>query len=322
MKIRRHNLFYRILFLGFAALSVIRPVSGQELPYHPVSYRMLTPFIFNPAIAGSKDFSSIDYNLSKYRNSVSNLVSGSFRIPRSEGRYYSSLSSTQYTGAGLGGYAFDDFNGQWRNTGFGASLSYHIKLDRDAISFLSFGLAGKAVRSRPVESTEPAHADDKKFFPDADAGIYFYSASFYAGISATNLLDNHRDIDSLVLTSIPYNRQVFFNIGYKFILSRKANIILEPSLIANSDERFSGSISEIFKPSLKLYAGNFCAGTFLNEPGKIPFFIQYKYSKVYLAAFFEIPSESAFFKQPVRAEFAVGINLSAFAKGYHKRNHW
>jgi hypothetical protein len=322
MKIRKLILFYRIIFLGFAALSVFRPVSGQELPNHPVSYRILTPFVFNPAITGSKDFSSVDYNLSKYRNYVSHLFSGNFRLQRSEGKYYSSLSSTQFTGTGLGGYVFDDFNGQWRNTGFGASLAYHVKLDRDAISFLSFGLAGKAVMSRPVESTEPGHPDDKKFFPDADAGIYYYNASFYAGISATNLLDNHRDIDSLILTAIPYNRQLFFNVGYKFILSRKANIIIEPSLIANSGERFSGSISEIFKPSIKLYAGNFCAGTFLNEPKKIPFFIQYKYSNIYLAAFFELPSESAFYKQPVRAEFAVGLNLSAFAKGYHKRNHW
>lgn len=34
--------------------------NGQETPVNPISHKIFTPFIFNPAITGSKDFLSLD----------------------------------------------------------------------------------------------------------------------------------------------------------------------------------------------------------------------------------------------------------------------
>jgi hypothetical protein len=322
MNIKLTLKYCRVVVAGLIIYSLSGPVSGQVTPYHPVSYRLLTPFVFNPAIAGSKDFSSIDYSYSNYRRAGSQLLSSNLRIPRSEGKYYSTLSNTQYTGLGVGAYVFDDHTPEWRNTGAGASLSWHLQLDRQAISFLSFGITAKAVMTRPEESYEGEAVNDKKIRPDADAGIYFYNAAFHAGLSVTNLLDNHPEIDSMYYSNVPYDRQLFFTTGYKFLLSKKGNIVIEPGLIISSDDSFRGDLSRMFKPSLRIYAGNFCFGSLYNEPHKIPFFIQYKYSKLYLSAFFELPMGSAFYKQPARAELGIGFNLSAFAKGNYKRNHW
>jgi type IX secretion system PorP/SprF family membrane protein len=322
MNIKQSIKYCRVVITGLIIYSLFGPVSAQVTPYYPVSYRLLSPFVFNPAMAGSKDFSSIDYSFSNYRRVGSHLLSSNLRIPRSEGKYYSSLSNTQYTGLGVGAYLFDDHTPEWRNTGAAASLSWHVQLDRQAISFLSFGITAKAILSRPEESYEDAAVYDKKIHPDADAGIYFYNASFYAGLSVTNLLDNHPEIDSMYYTAVPYDRQLFFTTGYKFILSKKSNIVVEPGLIISSDDSFSRDLSRMFKPSLRIYAGNFCVGSLYNEPHKIPFFIQYKYSRLYLSAFFELPTGSAFYKQPARAELGIGLNLSAFSKGYYKQNHW
>jgi hypothetical protein len=322
MNIKQPFKYCRVVIVGLIIYSLSGPLSGQGTPYYPVSYRILSPFVFNPAIAGSKDFSSIDYSFSSYRSTGSHLLSSNLRIPRSEGKYYSTLSNTQYTGLGVGAYVFNDHSSEWRNTGAAASLSWHMQLDRQAISFLSFGITAKAVMSRPEESYDDLAVNDKKIHPDTDAGIYFYNAAFNAGFSVTNLLDNHPEIDSSYYTAVPYGRQIFFTTGYKFLLSKKGNIVIEPGLIISSDDSFSGDLSRMFKPSLRIYAGNFCAGSIYNEPHKIPFFIQYKYSKLYLSAFFELPVGSPFYKQPARAELGIGLNLSAFAKGYYKRNHW
>lgn len=309
--------------LGFALCIFLLParIRAQETPFNPVSYRIFTPFLFNPAITGSKDFSSVDYGISNYMKRNSHLLSGNFRVPRSAWKYYSSLSNTQYSGIGLGGYAFSDNNATWKNSGAGVAVSYHIQLDREAVSFLSFGLGGKAIVSRPSPLTEAA-SDVSTVQPDADAGVYYYNPVFYAGISVMNILNNYPAFDTL-RHSAPYTREFFLNTGFKIIVSKSADIVIEPSLIINTDVTFSGSLWEIVRPALRVYAGNFCLGSYLNEPGKIPFFIQYKYSKVYIAAYFELPGEPPFYKQPVRTEFALGVNLSAFKKGYNfKNNHW
>jgi hypothetical protein len=117
---------------------------GQQVPDHPVSYRIYNPFIFNPAIAGSKDFTSVDLLLNSFGNSNSQIASGNLRISKLKKEYISSLSTPEFTKIGAGGYIFNELNDSSRNIGFGASGSYHLQLDKNALSFLSFGLSVKA----------------------------------------------------------------------------------------------------------------------------------------------------------------------------------
>jgi type IX secretion system PorP/SprF family membrane protein len=295
---------------------------GQQVPDHPVSYRIYNPFIFNPAIAGSKDFTSADLILSNFGNSNSQIASGNLRISKSKKEYISSLSTPEFTKIGVGGYFFNELNDSSRNIGFGASGSYHLQLDKNALSFLSFGLSVKAVSNDYKGNTDLNKPAEKTFFPNIDAGVYYYTAGFYAGISATNILGNPDKPDSLGYYTIPCTRQFFLHGGYKFVISKSLNILLEPFLIVNSDDSFSGKISDMLKPGLKVYAGNFCAGTFFNDFDKISFLLQYKYSKLYIGTYFEITYNEPFYKQPILAEVAIGVNLSAIKSGFPRRNHW
>jgi type IX secretion system PorP/SprF family membrane protein len=313
----------RITF--FVLLSMVVSVDvcfGQQVPDFPVSYRIYNPFIFNPAIAGSKDFTSADLLISSFGNSNSQLASGNLRISKSEKEYFSSLPTPEFTKIGVGGYLFNDKNDSSRSIGFGASGSYHLQLDKNALSFLSFGLSVKAVSNDYEGNSDLNKPAEKTFFPNIDAGVYFYTSGFYAGISATNILGNPNEPDTLGYYTIPCTRQFFLHGGYKFVLSRSLNILLEPFLIVNSDDSFSGKISEMLKPGLKVYAGNFCLGTYFNDFDNISFMLQYKYSKLYIGTYFEMTYKEPFYKQPILAEIAIGVNLSAIKSGFPRRNHW
>ena len=61
---------------------------------------------------------------------------------------------------------------------------------------------------------------------------------------------------------------------------------------------------------------------FLNNFSKKSFFLQYKYPRFYIGTYFELPNNSPFYKNPIRAELAFGINLSAIKHGSSMVNHW
>jgi hypothetical protein len=161
--------------------------------------------------------------------------------------------------------------------------------------------------------------------PNLDAGIYYYNPNFYVGFSATNILGNPEDRDSLGLYSIPVTRQYFFLAGYKFVLSRSLDIVLEPSVIITSDDTLSldmDGITGMIKPGLRLYMGKFCVGTYFQDFNKIPFFFQYKYPRFYVATFFEIPKNIPFYKKELTAEIGIGVNLGVDRFTTKKESHW
>jgi type IX secretion system PorP/SprF family membrane protein len=318
MQLRKRSLVFVFLLVPLVAnLS-----KGQELPVNPVSSRIFTPFIFNPAIAGSKDYSSADLLISSYGKSTAGMASTNLRLATSRKDYFSSLESPEFSNIGVGGYLFNEKNDISRNIGFGATASYHLPMDRNELSFLSFGITAKAIYNDYAGNTDLGLPAETTLFPNVDAGVYYYSSNLFAGISATNLLGNPIKPDSTGFSIIPVSRQLYLQAGYKLLLSRRYNIVLEPSVIINTDVSFSGEIIDMIKPGLKLYAGNFCAGTYFNDFDKISFFLQYKYSKMYLASYFELPYNTPYYKQPILAELAVGINLSAVRSGITRRNHW
>jgi type IX secretion system PorP/SprF family membrane protein len=298
------------------------PVIGQQVPLSPVSYRIFSPFIFNPAIAGSKDFFSVDFTTSAQRSSNSQIVSGNSRLAKKPADYFSSPGGSEFTNIGLGGYIFNDVNGPARNLGIGISGSYHIPLNKKNLSFISIGASVKGVsfkRDSAVASDPDPHQPAKEaFYPNADFGIYYYDPKFFAGVSVVNLLGNPEQKDTLGNYDIAVSRQYFLQTGFKILLSKPMKIVLEPSLILNSDGTSSQKTEDMLKPMVKLYLENFCVGTYFNDFRHFSVFFQYKYPKVYIGAFFQVPKENPYYKKDLIAEFTLGINLSRSGV----RNHW
>jgi type IX secretion system PorP/SprF family membrane protein len=307
-------------FLVFTTLFVFS--FGQQTPQFPIYHRIVTPFIFNPAIAGSKDFFSVDFSAGRNGKTNSQLLSGNIRLSKSPENYFSSQGIPEFTNFGVGAYLYNDYKDLSRNIGLGLAGSYHVPLDKNSLSYLSVGVAARVVFNKysgDVDLGEPSYS---KTFPDFDAGIYYYRTNLYAGISATNLLGTPSNSDTSSTYTVPVSRQLFFIAGYKVVLSRSLDILLEPVIILNSDDSFSGKITDMIQPALKLYAGNFCIGTYFNDFDRISFFFQFKYSSFYVGSYFSFPHNSPFYKTPLIEEIAIGINLSSIKSGISRAYHW
>jgi type IX secretion system PorP/SprF family membrane protein len=299
---------------------------AQQTPYHPLSYRIFSPFLFNPAMAGSKDFSSLDVISGWQGKSNSQVICVNSRITKKGPSYFMAPDVKEFSNFGIGGYLFNEDYSPSHNMGAGAICSYQIPLDKQSLSFLSFGVAVKGIYNTmdSVYSADPGLSmpSESTFYPNLDAGIYYYGPSLFAGFSVTNLLGNPGDPDSLGIYRIPASRQYFFVAGYKFLISKPLNLVLEPSLIINGNTWRYHKITDIIKPMLKIYAQDFCVGTYFNDYDNISFFFQYRYPRFYVGTFFEMPKKTAYYKKDLNVEFAVGVNFSAIKSKNLKYYHW
>jgi type IX secretion system PorP/SprF family membrane protein len=312
--IKRLSFLIPVVFLYSAGFT-----KGQQIPLSPVSYRIFSPFIFNPAIAGSKDILSFDLVAAWSGKSNSQVLSGDTRITRNGPKYVSSSDAFEFTNIGVGGSIFNYSTGLHHDIGVSGTFSYHYAIDKQKLSFLSAGVSVKGVYNDFSGNTDLGKAAGTTFFPNFDAGLYYYNPTFFAGLSVTNILGTPDDPDS---TGIPASRQYFFLAGYKIILSRSLKIVLEPSLIANADESSGQKVSDILEPVIKLYVQDFCVGSYFNDFDKISFFFQYRYPSFYVGAFFQLPKNSPFFKNNMLAEVTLGLNLSSHKLKPAVRNHW
>lgn len=312
------NALLIIVFIFSFNLSV-----GQQTPLNPVSYWVFTPYLYNPAIVGSKDYLSIDLNTSFEGKSNALVLCGNTRISRFKSGYFANPEIREFSNFGIGGSVFKDISGSSQNTGASVIGSFQIPLNIRKLSFLSIGVAAKGVYNvLDTSIVEPGNPSKKTFFPDFDLGIYYFGTNFFTGLSTTNLLRNTKKTDTLGIRGINVNRQYFFTAGYKILLIRNLNFVLEPSVLINASDSTFSKISDNIIPILKLYLADFCIGTYFPRHGETSFFFQFKYSKFYIGGFFEFPKKSPYFKRTPLVEFTAGINIQIDKSRFSKRSHW
>lgn len=309
-----------LMFVGSLALN--NCLLGQHLPFRPISTRVFTPFMINPAIAGSKDFMAIDLATTIQGDDFSQLLSSNSRIAKRGPRYFGAPVGKSFTSIGVGGALFNDHSGPSRNIGVSAAASYHIPLNDKNISFVSAGLAVKGIYNIIDSIPDLGVPGKESIIPNLDAGIYLYSQNLYAGVSVTNLLGSLIDSADMALYNIPVSRQYFFLAGYKLVLSRSLNIVLEPSLIINLDDSLKFGSKESYNPMLKLYMDAFCLGAYLHDYNNLTFFFQYKFPKLYIGTLIDFPRDVPFYKRDLTVEIAAGINFGGVTKTSGSRYHW
>jgi type IX secretion system PorP/SprF family membrane protein len=313
----------KVLFgitLGFVSSCISY---GQQSPLNSLSYWVYAPYIYNPAIVGSKDFLSIDLNASFQGNSNTQIISGNTRFSKTQSGYFSSPDIIEFKNFGIGGSLFRDINGLSRNIGASASGSFQIPLTTRNLSFLSFGASFKGVfNTLDSRSLEPGDPIRKSFYPNLDLGVYYYGTHFFTGLSTTNLLGNPEKPDSLGRYAIPVARQYFFTAGYKFLISKSFNFVIEPSLLIHAFDSTMKKLSDNINPILKLYIENFCLGTYFLSDGKTSFFFQYRYPRFYIGAFYELPKKSPYFKRTPFVEFTLGLNIKTDKSRLSTNSRW
>jgi type IX secretion system PorP/SprF family membrane protein len=245
------------------------------------------------------------------------------RFSKTQSGYFSSPDIFEFKNTGIGASVFNDVYGRSRNTGLSVAGSYQIPLNTRKLSFLSFGASLKGVyNSMDTTVIESGSALKKTMYANIDLGIYYFGTNFFSGLSAINLLGNPDKNDSIPIFMTPVFRQYFFTAGYKFILSKSQNIVLEPSLLIKAYDSTFNKISDNITPILKLYLGNLCAGTYFLNKGTTSFFVQFRYPKFYIGTFFELPKKTPYFRRTPVVEFTVGLNLNMDKSRLSNHSHW
>jgi type IX secretion system PorP/SprF family membrane protein len=312
----------RILLICLFVFSLSK-TDGQQTPFNPISYWVFTPYIYNPGMIGSKDYISVGINAAFQGNSNSQLLSGNRRISKTRSGYFSSPDITEFKNIGAGGSVFRDLKGISENIGISASGSYQIPLNTRKLSFLSFGVTVKGVSNTlDNDSVGPARYFKKTFYPDFDMGLYYYGTSFFAGLSATNILGNRNKSVDLAIPRVRESRQYFFTAGFKILLSKPMNIVLEPSVFVFENDSAMSKITEYINPIIKLYLEDFCFGSSLSSGGKISFFTQYRYPKFYVGAYYEIAKKTAYFKKAPIVEFTLGFYIQPNRSRLTNHSRW
>jgi type IX secretion system PorP/SprF family membrane protein len=297
-------------------------VSAQHTPLTPISNSVFTPFMINPAIAGSKDFMAIDLAATIQGDDYSQMLSANTRVAKKGPRYFGAPVSKSFTNIGIGGALYNDHLSPSRNLGVSLATSYHLPLNEEKISFISGGIALKGIYNIMDSIPESGVPGRESIIPNIDAGVYFYSKNLYTGFSGTNLLGNTADSAIVATYDMPISRQYFFLAGYKIVLSRSLNIILEPSLIINLNDSLDFNRKESYNPMLKIYMDAFCIGTYLHDYNNMTFFFQYKFPRLYIGTLVDFPRNVPFYKRDLTIEIAAGLNLGGVFKTSGGRYQW
>jgi type IX secretion system PorP/SprF family membrane protein len=296
---------------------------GQQNPVNPVYYWVFNPYVYNPAISGSKDFISIDLATSFRGKINTEFIGANTRLSRKQTGYFSTPDMIEYENIGISGSLFNDVVGSTRNMGANLAGSYQFPLDDRRVSFISVGGSVKGIyNSVDTGSIETGRMYKKTFFPNADFGVYYYGPSFFAGLSVVNMLGNPEKPDSHGHYLIPVARQYFLSAGYKIIISRTYDIVLEPSLLINAYDSTFKHIEENIDPVLKLYVDNLCLGSYFFTNGSYAFFAKYKYPGFYIGAFFDVPKKTPLYKRNPTIEFTLGLNIQPLRHRKSGIRHW
>lgn len=310
------------VFLIFAVILFTASSYGQSLPFYPVSYRIFNPLMLNPGFAGSKDFFSADILAGFQGEIYSQMISSNTRLSKKVPGYLLSSRSTEFTNFGVGGTLFNTIDEYTQSSGAAGSFAYHLPINKQSLTFLSIGASVKGTYHRFKGDPDLSLPSKDFLFPNADFGVYLYNPSFFAGLSAINLLGRPEDKDTISNYLIPVSRQYNFQGGVKIVVSRSLRLVVEPSVLIHTDDSLTFDVKENIEPMLKVYAGNFCLGTYFNDYSKISFFFQYRFPRLYVGTFFALPKDSPYFKESPTTEIAVGINLSRNKSGFTKNSHW
>jgi len=99
-------------------------------------------------------------------------------------------------------------------------------------------------------------------------------------------------------------------------------IVLEPSVIIETDSFNTIKLFENVNPVVKLYLKDFCIGTYFNDRNSTSFFFQYKYPGVYLGAYLIIPKNSAFYIREPVIELTAGLNIKGKKTRSTNQSSW
>jgi type IX secretion system PorP/SprF family membrane protein len=208
--------FLVLFFVG------VNSLFAQQDPQY--SQYMFNQLSINPAYTGSKEAisSAIFLRGQQFSGFEGAPRTGTFTV-------HSPLRNKKVA---LGFTVISDEIGPTKSTGALASYAYRIKIRDGKLSFgLRMGIYQymfnwfKVTYKDPFDN--PSQDNYTKWVPTADAGLYYYTNSMYAGFSATHLFRGVLLNSPNLKSELSLSRHFFFTAGKAWALSDK--LIFSPS---------------------------------------------------------------------------------------------
>ena len=208
-------------------------VQSQQLPMF--SQYISNDFILNPAVAGSKPYFPIKISSRSQWSSLGSLAPQtnilSYHMP------------VAYDEIGVGAVVMQDQTGPYSHLSVNLAFAYHLQLDDDNTTRLSFGLSGQlSQHTLKMDELEFNNPDPEfqggnytKIVPDANVGAYLYSENYFLSIASHQLFEStFKEAISPVFGDNDQVRHYYANAGYVFNVY--SDLRVEPSILVKVTE--------------------------------------------------------------------------------------
>jgi len=325
---------YVLKFIGlifiFYLLHVQHKLAAQQTPIY--THYIFNGFIINPALAGV-DGSKI-INLSTRQQWVgyegyprTNWISYHTRILKRRFILKNSFGSKKYKPktsgkTAFGAYFYNDRNGVIGRNGGQVSYAYHTFFNRRTTQ-LSLGLSAQLYHlnfNRDLmilkNENDPFLNSVGKmnyFIPDFSIGANLLGRSYFAGITAAQLLQSKFKIYGQDLGGYKNPRIYYVMAGYKYYPYQ--DYLIEPSFLAKFNEQFKYQVDFSLKVS---YNDNLWMGISYRSNKDIITLLGFKYSNFHFSYAFEYPTTSLKSQNYGTHE----LSISAIIGSSEKRFRW
>ena len=296
------KIYTLLLFITLAGV-----VNAQQQPLY--SQYMFNRFLLNPAITGNVDY--IPLRLTARQQWV-----GIDNAPSTQAISGHTLLGNK--SMGVGGYIFADRFGPETKIGLQGTYSYILELN-SINSKLSFGLALKAFQYKLDynqmtaidEGDEVLYKNSETaFVPDADFGIYLQGERYFAGVSATQLIQLPIKIAEKEVDKNSMIRHYYLLGGYKFQLGEQFE--LEPSILAKGTEKTPFNLDVNLRG---IYMQNYWLGASYRTSGEIIAMLGVKFNGFIFGYAFDYSTSEIKNFQSGSHEIMIGYN---FGEGKNK----
>jgi len=218
-------------------------VSAQQQPLY--SQFAFNKFLFNPAVAGSDNTTVI--KLSGFEQWVGYKGAPKFHTASFDTRVFQQNRKPTRNvrkkfklfkpgSVGLGAQVFNEKFGTLSNTGLSLSYAYHLKLDRQQLSFgISPVFSNLGLKSSDIvlsdDIPDPTVLGDntRRWILDFNFGAYFMAKDYYAGYSIHHLTRSAIQWGGSADVDYNIGRQHYLMGGYRYSINRDYQ--LEPSML-------------------------------------------------------------------------------------------
>ncbi len=231
---------------------------AQQQPHY--TQYIMNPFIINPALAGIENYWDLRLSHrhqwaglqgapvttylslqgplrhSEYANASPTGFSPEGENPRGKAYWRDYTTPPPHAGAGL--VILNDKAGPLNRFSIQGAYAHHINLSpRTSVSAgIGLGVQQVSLDASKVNFLDPsdpavgAAGVLNRWRPDVSAGLWLYSADYFAGISAQNIIPQKLGFDNgkLVGDSVYHGKMVphlFFTTGYRLWLNEDVNVI-------------------------------------------------------------------------------------------------